>query len=187
MDCIADFLMKNNNIVHAFRKKSREQHNIISRQKSNIFICQRIMNILQEGETQSLREEQAEELPKVFIFLKLWSDDFDPNQLIRSNQQSVWIKTMTLFAMSSSGEKISVTYPLLFSLRELDHDLVEESFLKEINVLRSGKPQVLFSRSHSSMAKVHHDIFCVLKDQPERRSNFKLANGNSILHGRFGY
>jgi hypothetical protein len=31
------------------------------------------------------------------------------------------------------------------------------------------------------------DIFCVLNNQPERRSNLKLANGNSILHGRFGY
>jgi hypothetical protein len=94
---------------------------------------------------------------------------------------------MTFFAMLSSGKKISVTYSLSLSLKGLVHDVVEESFLKEINVLRYGKPQVLFSRSHNSMIKVHADIFCVLNNQPERRSNLKLANSNSILHGRFGY
>jgi hypothetical protein len=89
--------------------------------------------------------------------------------------------------MPSSGKKINVTYPLLLSLKGLNHDVVEESFLKGINVLDYGKPQVMFSRSHNSMVKAHADIFHVLNDQPERRSNLKLANGNSILHGRFGY
>jgi hypothetical protein len=79
-------------------------------------------------------EEESEECPKVFIFWKLWSDDFDPNKLIQSNRQSVWIKTTTLLTMSSLGENISVTYPLSFSLKGLDRDVVEESFLKEINV-----------------------------------------------------
>jgi hypothetical protein len=176
--------MRNNNIVHEFGKKLREEQNIKSRQKINIFVCQHFMNILQEGETQFLREEESYKCPKV---LKLWSDDFDSNKSIKSNQQSVWIKTMTFFAMSSSGKKIIVTYPLTLSLKGLDHDVVEESFLKEINILRSGKPQVMFSRSHNSMVKVHTDTFCVLNNQPKRRSNLKLANGNSILHGRFGY
>jgi hypothetical protein len=89
--------------------------------------------------------------------------------------------------MLSLGERSSVTYPILLSLKGLDHDVIEVSFLKEMDLLCSGIPQVMFSRSHNSMVKVHTDIFCVLNGKPERRPNLKLGNGNSILHGRFGY
>jgi hypothetical protein len=48
-----------------------------------------------------------------------------------------------------------------------------------------GGDKVMFSRSHNAMVKVHAEIFCILNDQPERRSTLKLGNGSSILHGRF--
>jgi hypothetical protein len=44
----------------------------------------------------------------------------------------------------------------------------------------------MYSRSHNSLVYVHGNIFSVLNDQPERRSNLTLANGNSKVHGRFG-
>ena len=43
----------------------------------------------------------------------------------------------------------------------------------------------MYSRSHKSIVHVHAEIFCILNDQPERRGNLLLSNGNSMIHGRF--
>jgi hypothetical protein len=45
----------------------------------------------------------------------------------------------------------------------------------------------MYSQLHKTTIKVHEDIYCVMNDQPERRSNLKLGNGNSSMHTQFGY
>jgi hypothetical protein len=78
-------------------------------------------------------------------------------------------------------------FPMTLSKNGLDHQVVEEICLKEINLLQEGKPLLMYSRSHQKTVNGHADIYCVMKDQPERRSNLRLGNSNSSTHARSGY
>jgi hypothetical protein len=51
------------------------------------------------------------------------------------------------------------------SKKGLDHQVVEEIFLKEINLLREGKPLLMYSWSHQKTVNVHSGIYCVMNDQ----------------------
>jgi hypothetical protein len=153
----------------------------------SLFRCKRIVEIVKNAGTRIKDITLDNTLPIVPLFFTFWSDDFDPNKSIKGNRQSVWIKTMTIFTLSGSGSKNKVTYPLSLSMKGTDHNLVEIEFCKEINQLKNGKPTVMYSRYHHSFVYIHADVFSILNDQPERRSNLHLGNGNSTLHARFGY
>lgn len=180
-DCIADFLMRNNMALAPLNFSKNEFHQM------NIFTCKRSAAIIGNGKQRMKDNDLEDTLPIVPVFIKFWSDDFDPNKSTKSNRQSVWIKTCTIFAVDIFGNKIQRTYPLSLSKKGCDHEVVEEHYNKELHDLKLGKLPIMYSRAHSSLAYVHAELFCVMNDQPERRSNLKLANGNSTVHGRFGY
>ena len=46
------------------------------------------------------------------LFIKMWSDDFDPNKSVKSNRQSVWLKTITIFSFINDGLLVEHTYPM---------------------------------------------------------------------------
>lgn len=57
------------------------------------------------------------------IFITFWSDDFVPNQSMKSNCQSLWIKTATIFTMDNYGNKVKVNHPLLLLLKGARHEV----------------------------------------------------------------
>lgn len=89
--------------------------------------------------------------------------------------------------MNENGERIETTYPISLSTKGSNHEVIESCIKTEIEMLQSGKLLIMYSRFHNNIVYVHSDIFCVMNDQLERRGNLKLANGNSICHGRFGF
>jgi hypothetical protein len=187
LDCVADFLIRKDYIIknisdwESYIKKSSLENDM------QLFVSNRVIQIINDAKERLSVSSLDKTLPIVPLFISFWSDDFDPNKSIKSNRQSVWIKTATIFTMNDDGEKIKVTYPLSLSVKGLNHEQVEALYVKELEQLRSEKLIVMYSRSHNSVVYVHADLFCVLNDQPERRNNLNLANGNSSHHGRFGY
>ena len=122
------------------------------------------------------------------LFLKMWSDDFDPNRSVKANRQSIWMKTITIFAFTTDGRIIEHTYPIGLSKKVYDHNEMDVCILKEINHIKDAKPMVtMYSNGYKSVVSVYVDFFCVMNDQPERRKNLGLALGNSTLHKRMGY
>lgn len=187
LDCVADFLIRKDNIIKSLTDWDDYINDALLRHDMHLFVSNRVIKIINDSKQRLLLNCLDNTLTMVPIFITFWSDDFDPNKSIKSNRQSVWIKTVTIFSMNESGEKIMVTYPLSLSNKGADHEQVESLYYKEVNQLRSGKIITMYSRSHKSVVYVHGDIFCIMNDQPERRGNLKLANGNSLYHGRFGY
>lgn len=186
VDVIADFLLKQRGLINDIYNIDNIVENIPNINNMHLFKSVRIQEIISNAK---LRLSQApnKQIPIIPIFIVFWSDDFDPNKSIKNNRQSVWIKTTTIFTIDMNGEKISSTYPLTLSLKGLDHDVVDSIYESQIKSLMEGDLIIMYSRSHKSLVYVHGEIYCVLNDQPERRGNLKLANGNSIIHGRFGY
>jgi hypothetical protein len=145
-ECIADFLLWNN-----VELLTGDKYDSSDMSYNNIFTCKRSQIIFEEGAIRmsSMLPNEDNHLVKqhnhlVVLFMKMWSDDFDPNKSIKSNRQSVWIKTLTLFAMTSDGKKIERTYPISLSSKGSDHEIVESSFADEIIKLRSGRLMFFF-------------------------------------------
>lgn len=124
----------------------------------------------------------------VIIFFKIWSDDFDPNNSVKSNRQSVWVKTLiSIFARLIDGTKVTYTYPISTAPKGVCHDEVDIQIYNELQSLRTGCFLTFFCRFMLKPIYVHADIFCMLADQPERRTLLNLSAGDSINHKRFGY
>jgi hypothetical protein len=186
VDVIADFLLKQKGLINDVYNYDNIVEKINNMNNMHIFKTVRVQEIISNAKMR-LSRATNQHIPIIPIFIIIWSDDFDPNKSIKNNRQSVWIKTTTIFTIDMNGEKISSTYPLTLSLKGMDHDVVDSMYEEQIKKLMEGELIIMYSRSHKSLVHVHGEIFCVLNDQPERRGNLKLANGNSMIHGRFGY
>jgi hypothetical protein len=122
------------------------------------------------------------------LFMKMWSDDFDPNKSVKSNRQSVWLKTVTIFTFNIEGLIVEHTYPMGLSKKGSDHDELDKQIEIEIQVIKNASPMVsMFSRKYETSVSVYVDYYCIMNDQPERRKNLGLALGNSNYHKRMGY
>ena len=185
MDCIADMLMSNDKLLNDI-----EDYNEVIELKRNdlsLFECERVKEIVNDAHERKKKEIEMLDSDVIVLFLKFWSDDFDPNNSIKSNRQSVWIQTVTIFAMTKDGNKISYTYPIATSAKGEDRDEVYQLLSDEVKKLQSGPMIHFFCRYSKNIAKIHADVYALLADQPERRNNLCLAAGNSKYHKRFGY
>lgn len=192
-DCIADFLMRNSvEMAPAFEMWKNYLGDVPFHydHKCNLmglFTCNKSVTIVRNANQRMINQELHDTLPLIPVFIKFWSDDFDPNKSTKSNRQSVWIKTCTIFTSDKYGKKIQRTYPISLSKKGCDHEVVEERFSNELHELKFGKVPLMYSRAHRRLVCVHAELFCVMNDQPERRGNLKLSFGNAAVHGRFGY
>lgn len=180
-DLIADFLLSNRNKLKML-DDYKTLHNEDPSSRLDFFYCNRVKQIIRNADIAKGNKDD----PVIVLFLKLWSDDFDPNNSIKSNRQSVWIKTLTICAMTETGHKVSYTYPISSSAKNADHEEVECLINNELQMLKSGNMQRFFYRYLSLPVHVYADLYCILADQPERRSTLGIAAGNSRYHKRFG-
>lgn len=125
--------------------------------------------------------------PVVIFLLIFWSDDFEPNKSIKSNRGSVWIKTVTIVTKTITGLIVSRVFPLALGKKGVCHDEVEQAITQNLKMLNNGPISLFLSSYYKQPVYVHADCFCVLNDQPERRSSLGLLAGNSRVHSRFGY
>jgi hypothetical protein len=186
VDCIADVLLRNTTSITSVDGWRTGLTTDTSKNKNDIFHCVRILETLTDADNRIAENKIPDDVTVIPIFITLWSDDFDPNRSIKANRQSVWIKTCTIFFRSSSGEYIDRTYPVAMATKGSNHDVVESRIAADIKTLNSGNLVEYFSTVHGKAVLVHADIYCVMNDQPERRGNLKLSNGNALAHGRFG-
>lgn len=181
-DCIGDFLLKQNDLDYDIDDWDNILLNNNDVNDMHMFKSLRIKEIINDA-----KQRKKDNSKLIVLFLTFWSDDFDPNKSIKSNRQSIWIKTLTIIAMNKYGTKIKSTYPLTLALKGSNHEVVEEKHNKMLELLKEGELIEMFSMSHQSLISVHADLYCILNDQPERRGNLLLSNGNSIIHCRFGW
>lgn len=186
IDCIADVLLRNTKSIPCIDKWNETLVTNNAEDSNTMFYSIRFKEIINNAMTRVSNNAYATSSTVVPIFLTLWSDDFDPNRSIKANRQSVWIKTCTIFFMDQSGIKLETTFPIALSTKGSDHEVIEREVKKEILRLQSGQFISVYSRAHKQTVHVHAEIYCIMNDQPERRSNLGLSNGNSTCHSRFG-
>ena len=183
--CLVDFLLKyNDNIVTTDDWIEYYDSDLYDVNKLDLKNTERIKEIVDHAIVKS-KNSKIHCLP---LFIKMWSDDFDPNRSVKANRQSIWLKTITIFAFTTDGRVIEHTYPIGLSKKGADHEEMDVCILKEINHIKQANPMVtMYSNGYKTVVSVYVDFFCIMNDQPERRKNLGLALGNSSLHKRMGY
>lgn len=133
----------------------------------------------------------------VLCLTVLWSDGYDPNRSTKGNRKGAWIATLT-FVLYDILEK--QVYSVNTSLcaagpgkgdDKEDHSsifaLMVQDYKELKNALGQHKPITLISGYHG-LKQVNYYVcqMGLLMDNPERRSNYGLLQGNSKVHGVFG-
>jgi hypothetical protein len=124
----------------------------------------------------------------VALYLTEWSDDFVPIVSMKSNRQSCWIKTVTIWSCNPEDvmDKMSATFPIAVGKKGSSHEAVEMAFADEIKRLRSGTC-LFFNKSSNTEVPVYLELLVSLHDQPERRSMNHLMLGGGKYSARWGF
>jgi len=128
------------------------------------------------------------EEPVVALYLTEWSDDFDPNVSTKSNRQSCWIKTLTIWSCNLEDvmDKMSAKFPIAVGKKGSSHEAVEMAFEDELKRLQSGTC-LFFNKSSNTEVPVYLELLVSLQDQPERRSTNHLMLGGGKYSARWGF
>ena len=78
-------------------------------------------------------------------------DDFDPNNSIKCNRQSIWMKCMSISPPKNNLHGMTTTFPMSFGPKDRCHEVVEEKLCGEILDLSNPKRNNIF----------YHKKFCL--------------------------
>lgn len=179
-DMISHFLALNVPLHEMWSNNNYEKRTIKS--DSSIYNSKAVMEIMKKVENIYNRHS-------VLVLIGIeFSDDFDPNNSIKSNRQSVWMKSLTISPLTDKMHSMITTYPISFGLKNSNHQIVEEKMNIELFGLSSPQQNNLFYHKQSdSMVRVHFELLLSLQDQPERRSCSGLMLGGGTYSARWGY
>ena len=169
----------------------RENYYNIKQTHRALFDSQRVKDFVNNIGTQQYKGTN------VICLMILWSDGYDPNTSTKGNRKGAWVATWT-FVMYDMAEQC--VYNVLTTLCAVgpgkgddqeDHTLVFQLMvvdnMKLYNVDGNNKPITVISRFHNmTEINIFVTTIAILMDNPERRSNYGLLQGNSKNHGIFG-
>ena len=115
-----------------------------------------------------------------------WSDGCEPSTSIKSNRNSIWVKTLTISPTANNLHSMEHTYPIAIGLESDNHEEVERRFAADLEELGSGKGVTMYHGGIRKMVNIHFELFCTLQDQPERRSANYIMLGTSNYTARWG-
>jgi hypothetical protein len=124
------------------------------------------------------------------IFIKLWSDGFEINNVKQNRGRGAWSSTFTIFGTSNHipPEDVSATFTLgiCSSSDSKSQDVIYKRTIDEINSLYCNSTSFYYAHD-SSVIKGRVIILLTTQDQPERRKRNFLLLGNSKPSSRWGY
>ena len=120
----------------------------------------------------------------MYLWLKEWRDDFDPNNT-KSSRNQVWINTYTI-CPSATEKNGRNTYFMAISSKGDDHSEIEQIFSEEINKL-STIGSHFYHGTLKKIIKVKLGKILTCVDRPERTSMFQIGDHAGTFSGNFGY
>ena len=82
---------------------------------------------------------------RILVLLGIeFSDDFDPNNSIKSNRQSIWMKCLTISPLCKNIHSMYNTFPISFGLKDKSHEIIENKFMDELTELSDPKKKTYF-------------------------------------------
>jgi len=118
------------------------------------------------------------------IYITFWSDDFEAS-LLRGNQKSIWIKTVTINSMEYESTSSKYTYAIAIGRKKADHELVNKLFNCEIMKLEKCVPRYIGKLK--SKYPVIVKTFVISADRPERSSLNNILGHTGVNTKRWKY
>lgn len=120
----------------------------------------------------------------MYLWLKEWRDDFDPNN-IKSSRNNVWLNTFTI--CPPTGEKKGRnTYFMAISRKGEDHTEVEKLFTDELEQFTEAGIR-FYHGGLKKVIKVKLGKLLTCIDRPERTSMFRCGDHNGTYSANWGY
>ena len=110
------------------------------------------------------------------IWVKQWSDGFDPSHT-KSNRSQVWMKTLTFGSLKDPANTMIVA----MANQAGEHELIEKEMLEEFELLRKGVSMCDGKKKHNVLVKA--GILCTCVDRPERTKQYNVGDHNGT-HSR---
>ena len=137
-------------------------------------------------ETDEAQHEAQGESFVIYLWLREWRDDFDPNNT-KSSRNQVWCNTFTLSPpQQSTNIRGATTYYMGLSSKGDDHRQIEEIMANELDLLSSVGMQVY----HGGLRKVIRikvGKLLISIDRPERTSMFNIGDHNGTYSTCWGF
>jgi len=120
----------------------------------------------------------------LYLWLKEWRDDFDPNNT-KSSRNQVWINTYTICPPKnkSSGNN---TYFMAISGKGENHSEIERLFANELELL-SKDGAMFYHGGLKEIIRVKVGKLMTCVDRPERTSMFHCGDHNGSYSSNWGY
>ena len=120
----------------------------------------------------------------LYIWIKRWRDDFDPNGTKQSRNQ-VWIHTFTCGAPPTENTGRN-TYFMAISAKGEDHSEIEGIYVKQMNILAT-EGKYFYHGGLRRIIKVKAGLLSDCVDRPERTSMLRIGDHNGTFSSFWGF
>ena len=119
----------------------------------------------------------------LYLWIKTWRDDFDPNNT-KASQNQVWLMTNTICAPPTE-KRGGNTFFMAIGQKGDDHQQVEKLFADELSCLSKGK--TFYHGGLKKIISVKAGIVSICVDCPEQTSIFQIGDHNGSYSVYFGH
>jgi len=120
----------------------------------------------------------------LYLWVKRWCDDFDPNNTKQSRNQ-VWLMTNTVCPPPGENRGRN-TFFMALGQKGDDHQEIDSIFEEELKVLsRTGK--TFYHCGRKELNRVKAGTVCVCVDRPERASLYQIGDHTGTFSTMWGY
>jgi len=120
----------------------------------------------------------------LFLWVKRWCDDFDPNNTKQSRNQ-VWLMTNTICAPPGENTGRN-TFFMAIGQKGDDHQEIDKLFEEELEVLtKHGK--TFYHGGRKELIRVKAGTVCVCVDRPERAALYQVGDHGGTFSCFWGH
>ena len=127
-----------------------------------------------------MKEDDVEQYV-IYLWYKIWSDDFDPNNTKASRNQ-LWSNTFTDKGESHGRNSYIMSLPC----KAEDHSEIEMGFHNELNTL-SNEGKMFYHGALKRIIKVKMGKLLLCVDRPERTSILQVGDHNGTFPTFWGH
>jgi hypothetical protein len=120
----------------------------------------------------------------LYLWIKRWCDDFDPNNTKQSRNQ-VWLMTNTICPPPGENQGRN-TFFMAIGQKGDDHQEIDQLFQEELRVL-SGQGKSFYHGGRREFIRVKAGQVCVCVDRPERSSLYQIGDHGGTYSTLWGH
>ena len=120
----------------------------------------------------------------LIVYVTLWSDDFEPNNVIKHKRKS-WLKTITIAPPEHSKVSQNYTYIIAIGSSKNNHEPIHSHFFNELKELQ--QVHYIYSSLCGKNIPIVVEIMAICADRPERSLMNKMLNHNGVSTSRWKY